>query len=62
MGQDDRLFPLAGVEAAFARARAIYAGLDAPDRCRLVLCQGGHRFYANEAWAAFGEIMAAGQR
>jgi dienelactone hydrolase len=61
MGRDDRLFPLAGVEAAFARARAIYAGLDAADCCRLVLCQGGHRFYADEAWAAFGEIMEAGK-
>jgi dienelactone hydrolase len=62
MGQEDRLFPLAGVDAAFARARAIYAGLDAADRCRLILCQGGHRFYADEAWTAFDEIMAAGQR
>jgi len=61
MGRDDRLFPLAGVEAAFTRARAIYAGLDAADRCRLILCQGGHRFYADEAWA-FGEIMDAGKQ
>jgi dienelactone hydrolase len=59
MGRDDRLFPLAGVEAAFTRARAIYAGLGAADRCRLILCQGGHHFYADEAWAAFGEIMGA---
>jgi dienelactone hydrolase len=62
MGRDDRLFPLAGVEAASARARAIYAGLGAEDRCRLLLCEGGHRFYANAAWAAFGEIMEAGKR
>jgi dienelactone hydrolase len=61
MGRDDRLFPLAGVEAAFERAGTIYAGLGARDRCRLVLCQGGHRFYANEAWAAFGEIVEAGK-
>ena len=62
MGRDDRLFPLAGVEAAFERARTIYAGLGARDRCRLVLCQGGHRFYANEAWAAFGEIIETGKQ
>jgi Acetyl xylan esterase (AXE1) len=59
MGRDDRLFPLQGVEAAFERAREIYARLDAEHRCRLVLCHGGHRFYANEAWAAFAEVMAA---
>jgi pimeloyl-ACP methyl ester carboxylesterase len=62
MGRDDRLFPLAGVEGAFERARTIYAGLGAEDRCRLVLCDGGHRFYANEAWAAFGEIVDAGKQ
>lgn len=59
MGRDDRLFPLFGVEAAFERAREIYARLDAKHRCRLVLCQGGHRFYANAAWAAFAEVMDA---
>jgi dienelactone hydrolase len=62
MGRDDALFPLGGVEAAFERARMIYAGFGAQDRCRLVLCQGGHRFYANEAWTAFGEIMDAGKQ
>jgi dienelactone hydrolase len=62
MGRDDRLFPLAGIEAAFERAGTIYAGLDAEHRCRLVLCEGGHRFYANEAWTAFGEIMDAGKQ
>jgi hypothetical protein len=62
MGRDDRLFPLAGVEAACARARAIYARLDAEDRCRFVLCGGGHRFYADEAWAAFDEVTGGRQR
>jgi dienelactone hydrolase len=62
MGRDDRLFPLAGVEAAFERAHTIYAGLGARDRCRLVLCDGGHRFYANEGWAAFGEIIEIGKQ
>jgi dienelactone hydrolase len=62
MGRDDRLFPLGGVEAAFARAHAIYTDLDAADRCSFVLCEGGHRFYADEAWAAFGEIIGAGKQ
>ena len=58
MGRDDRLFPLVGVEAAFARAREIYARLAAEDRCRLIAREGGHRFYANEAWSAFDQVMA----
>ena len=62
MGRDDRLFPLAGVEAAYARARAIYARLDEGDRCRFVFCEGGHRFYADEAWAGFDEVMGGRQR
>jgi dienelactone hydrolase len=62
MGRDDRLFPLAGVEAAFARARAIYAALDADDRCRFILCRGRHRFYADEAWTAFEDLVGARDR
>jgi dienelactone hydrolase len=62
MGQDDHLFPLAGVEAAFERAREIYARLDAAQSCRLVLCEGGHRFYANDAWAVFDEVVDGRQR
>jgi hypothetical protein len=54
--------PLAGVETAFERARAIYTRQDAHDRCRLVLCQGGHRFYANEAWGTFDEVMGLRSR
>jgi dienelactone hydrolase len=57
MGRDDRIFPLPGVEAAFERAREIYAAVGVERRCRLALCEGGHRFYAREAWAAFEGIM-----
>jgi dienelactone hydrolase len=60
MGGDDPLFPLPGVETAFERAREIYASVDAADRCRLVVCEGGHRFYAREAWAAFDEMIPQG--
>jgi dienelactone hydrolase len=56
-GEDDPLFPAEGVRAAFARARAIYAAAGALDRCRLVLCPGGHRFYPEEAWTAFAELF-----
>lgn len=62
MGRDDPLFPLPAVEAAFARAREIYASSAAEDRCRLMLGEGGHRFYADQAWAAFDEATSVPER
>jgi dienelactone hydrolase len=56
MGRTDPLFPQAGIGAAYRRTRAIYEAAGAADRCRLLLCDGGHRFYAREAWAAFAAI------
>ena len=61
-GAADRLFPLAGVETAFARVRAIYAAARAADRCRLMVCRGGHRFYAEEAWGAVRALTAEPSR
>lgn len=60
-GEDDPLFPAEGVRAAFARARAIYAAMDAVDRCRVLLCPGGHRFYPEEAWAAAGDFLSGSE-
>jgi hypothetical protein len=54
--------PLAGDETAFERAREIYARLGAQARCRFIFCQRGHRFYANEAWTAFDEVMGPRSR
>jgi dienelactone hydrolase len=49
-GRDDDIFPIAGVREAFEHLRSIYAACGAADRCRLVIGEGGHRFYASEAW------------
>ncbi len=51
-GRDDRIFPLRGVRRAFRQLRAIYAAAGAEDRLRLVIGDGGHRFYADRAWSA----------
>ena len=56
-GDEDPLFPLDGVETAFARANAIYAAAGAADRCRLLVVEGGHRFYPDTAWPAFLELL-----
>lgn len=49
-GKDDPIFPLAGVTEAFRKLRRIYRAAGAPDACRLVVGQEGHRFYAASGW------------
>ncbi len=49
-GKDDPLFPIKGVRRAFADVKRVYAACGAEDRCKLVVGQGGHRFFAEPAW------------
>ena len=49
-GREDPIFPIDGVISAFGRLKKIYAAAGAEDRCRLVIGNGGHRFYAKDAW------------
>lgn len=51
-GRDDDIFPLPGVRRAYAQLERIYAARGAAERCRLVVGDGGHRFYADDAWSA----------
>jgi dienelactone hydrolase len=55
-GDEDDIFPLHGVQEAFATISAIYEAAGVPDRCRLVVGRGGHRFYPEEAWPVFAEV------
>ena len=55
-GWDDDIFPIEGVEETFERIGQIYGAAGAPDRCRLVIGEGGHRFYADLAWPVFREL------
>jgi dienelactone hydrolase len=57
-GREDGIFPLHAAEAEFARTRAIYQGIGAADRCRHVICDGGHRFNAAEAWPVMLGLLA----
>ena len=52
-GRDDPIFPLHGVEETFATIHDIYQAAGAPDNCRLVVGNGGHRFYPEESWPVF---------
>jgi len=51
-GEQDAIFPIAGVRKAYRQLRRIYTAAGAADRLRLVIGDGGHRFYAEPAWRA----------
>ena len=56
-GREDTIFPLDGVLRGFETVKAVYAAAGVSDACRLVIGPGGHRFYPDEAWPVFSEIM-----
>jgi dienelactone hydrolase len=49
-GREDDIFPLGPAQAEFARVQAIYDAAGAPGNCQHVVGEGGHRFYADDAW------------
>ena len=49
-GKEDEIFPLEATKRAFEALRKIYAAAGSGDRCHLVIGEGGHRFYADDAW------------
>jgi dienelactone hydrolase len=59
MGRKDHLFPLAGVQAAFAQAKRIYGAAGVEGNIELVLGAEGHQFYATDAWRAFLRLNAS---
>ena len=56
-GQEDNIFPIAGVQEAFATIQSIYRACGAEDNCRLVVGPEGHRFYPEQGWPVFGEMF-----
>ncbi|MHB9130966.1 MAG: alpha/beta hydrolase family protein [Armatimonadota bacterium] len=55
-GREDPIFPLAAVEETFATIQAIYQAAGAPENCRLVVGDSGHRFYPEIGWPAFNAL------
>ncbi|MBS3762507.1 MAG: hypothetical protein KGZ25_04280 [Planctomycetes bacterium] len=59
-GKDDEIFPIGAVRRSFDELQKIYAACGAEDRCHLVVGDGGHRFYADDAWPLMlGEMERA---
>jgi dienelactone hydrolase len=51
-GEQDEIFPIEATRSEFERLQRIYADAGASDNCRLVVGEGGHRFYAEAGWQA----------
>lgn len=56
-GRADKIFPIESVLEGFETVQKIYAQAGAPGNCRLIIGEGGHRFYAEQGWKAFGEYV-----
>lgn len=62
-GREDPIFPIAATRRAFKALQRIYQACDAKERCHLVVGNGGHRFYADDAWPVMlAEIEHLGLR
>ncbi len=55
-GRNDDIFPLEGVYEAYQCIQEIYTAFKAENACRLVIGEGGHRFYPEQAWQVFSEL------
>jgi len=55
-GRQDTIFPIDAVERTFETIQNIYAAAGVPDRCRLVVGEKGHQFYARQSWPVFREL------
>lgn len=49
-GKNDPIFPDDGVRETYEIVKKMYAAAGVPDNCALVTGDGGHRFYADDAW------------
>ena len=58
-GKEDDIFPVSATRRAFKELKSIYRAHGAEDRCRLVVGDGGHRFYADEAWPVLHRLITS---
>jgi len=52
-GDEDGIFPIDATRHEFARVQQIYSAAGSADACQHLICHGGHRFYAADAWSLF---------
>lgn len=57
-GETDPIFPLPGVKKSFAVMQQAYADAGKADLCHLVIGNGGHQFYPDDAWPVAKNYLA----
>ncbi len=55
-GEKDGGFRINGVKEAFETIKKVYEKAGCPDKCKLVVGDGGHRFFKDIGWEAFKSL------
>ena len=56
-GSEDEIFPLAGTKKVYKDLVKIYAAAGVKDKCKLVVGEGGHRFFAEKGWSKMQKLI-----
>lgn len=56
-GKNDPIFPHEGVIESYEVIKKMYEAAGVPNNCALVTGDGGHRFYADDAWPVAKELL-----
>ena len=56
-GKDDHIFPVHGVEKSFETIKKAYKKMGKDELCQLVIGNGGHQFYPDDAWPVAKKLM-----
>ena len=56
-GKDDPIFPLHGVKKSFDVIKKAYKKMGKEDLCRLVIGDGGHQFFPEDAWPVAKKLL-----
>ncbi len=56
-GTEDKIFPISGAQAVFEKGTAVYKENGVFDRCVHIKGNGGHRFFADDAWPAVHKLL-----
>ena len=56
-GMDDPIFPLDGVKASYEIIKGFYKNFGDENKCNMVIGDGGHQFYPDDAWPVVHKLM-----
>lgn len=56
-GKDDPIFPLKGAQEVFSKGKKIYEEKGCNEKCVMLIGNGGHRFFADDAWPIVHKLL-----